>query len=345
MSSKSPLLRLWLTGLTASLLSLSLFSTSLANSGDWVQVKRFNGQLEQAKAGDANAMYEVGYMYERGRGVDTNLSQAIHWYEQAASAGSGNGQARLGMMYFYGRGVNVDYVVAYQHIQKAANAKVPLAQYYLGRIYETGKGTKQDYRAALKWYTASAKNGYYDPQGRIVAVKKALETEKYGDFPKRSKEASQLKLARGLLQTVMKGDWQRAGKPANYLPSAKTVCKKKGKKRIRCTSERLVRNSGGNVITYVTVSTLTGFNRNQQFRISYHNNVLQVHREGETPQYDDEEEFSAATPQNTGNIKLGKQKTKHILNCALEKNKKQSGNRLVCIKNRSNTLEFKDKKS
>ncbi len=320
MSIKRPFLRTWITGFTSSLLSLCLLSTSLASSDDWVRVKRFNNQLEQATSGNAKAMYEVGYMYERGRGVDEDLFLAVHWYEQSAQNGSKTGEARLGMMYFYGHGVSVDYNKAFKHIQKAATAKVPLAQYYLGRMYETGKGAKQDYRKALNWYTASAKNGYYDPQGRIVSVKTILEKEKFGDFPKRTKRSSKVALAKGLLQTVMKGDWQRAGKPSSYLPSATTLCRQKGNKYIRCQSEQLTRNSGGHIITYVTVSTLTGFNRNQQFRISYHNNVLRVHREGETPKYDDEEEFSALSPQSTGNIRLGKQKTEHKLNCALENN-------------------------
>ena len=50
-------------------------------------------------------MYDVGKLYERGRGVIKNITTAADYFEKAASAGNASAQARLGVLYFEGRGV------------------------------------------------------------------------------------------------------------------------------------------------------------------------------------------------------------------------------------------------
>ena len=58
-------------------LAILVFSAENHADGgeDWVLVKRFEEQLNKAKSGDSDAMYEVGRMYERGRGVSENHPQ------------------------------------------------------------------------------------------------------------------------------------------------------------------------------------------------------------------------------------------------------------------------------
>ena len=47
-----------------------------ANKDDWVLVDRFKRQLSSAKAGKLKAMYDVGKLYERGRGTNIDLKLA-----------------------------------------------------------------------------------------------------------------------------------------------------------------------------------------------------------------------------------------------------------------------------
>ena len=91
------------------LLSLSFCLPLSANTGDWVLVERFEKQLSAANKGKLKAMYEVGRLYERGRGVNMNLPNAIKWYQKASDSGQHSAQARLGIMYFEGRGVKQNY--------------------------------------------------------------------------------------------------------------------------------------------------------------------------------------------------------------------------------------------
>lgn len=68
-----------------------------------------------------NAQYELGRLYERGRGVEESTDKALHWYLQAAKKGH------------------------------------PLAQYRLGRLYFEGKMVGQDAAAAAKWFRQSVR--------------------------------------------------------------------------------------------------------------------------------------------------------------------------------------------
>jgi len=61
--------------------------TSSANIGDWGMVQQFNKKLEQAQEGKIQAMYDVGNLYLRGRGVNRNAAKAAEWLQKAASSG------------------------------------------------------------------------------------------------------------------------------------------------------------------------------------------------------------------------------------------------------------------
>lgn len=52
------------------------------------------------------AMNLIGYMYNSGRGVKENQEEAFKWYKRAAEAGLSISQFNLGLMYQHGRGVS-----------------------------------------------------------------------------------------------------------------------------------------------------------------------------------------------------------------------------------------------
>ena len=51
------------------------------------------------------AQYNLGVMYENGRGVPQNDAEAVKWYRKAAEQGLASAQNNLGVMYANGEGV------------------------------------------------------------------------------------------------------------------------------------------------------------------------------------------------------------------------------------------------
>jgi uncharacterized protein len=88
------------------------------DSGNYESAMRLLRPL--AAEGDARAQYTIGVMYEEGRGVPREYSEAVGWLLQAADQGNADAQNHLGFLYLYGRGVTKDYVVAYMWFDLAA---------------------------------------------------------------------------------------------------------------------------------------------------------------------------------------------------------------------------------
>ena len=66
----------WLSLLSIAFIGLAISRPVSANPGDWGMVQRFNKQNELASQGNVKAMYDVGKLYERGRGVVKDISKA-----------------------------------------------------------------------------------------------------------------------------------------------------------------------------------------------------------------------------------------------------------------------------
>ncbi|HID49498.1 MAG TPA: sel1 repeat family protein, partial [Chromatiales bacterium] len=268
-----------------------------ADRSDWVQVQRFERQLAEARQGKLSAMYEVGRMYERGRGVDVDLGKAAQWYQQAASAGNAPAQARLGILYFEGRGVAQDHQRAYTLLKKAAQENIPAAQYQLGLMYEWGTVVRQDPAAALNWYQQAASNGDYRAENKIrqlrAAARKKSRQAQAAPAPRQpaakprtgttSGEPNQTaaKPARapasgkgsGALATILQGPWSIHDLPAAILPSPASECSLKAD-RIHCRGKQQ-RNTDTEIIVYESEAVLDDFQGNH-FRITYTNTVLEV---------------------------------------------------------------------
>jgi TPR repeat protein len=66
-----------------------------------------------AEQGDAGAQYNLGVMYDNGRGVIQDYAEAMDWYRLAAEQGDALAQNNLGVMYANGDGVIQDAVIAH----------------------------------------------------------------------------------------------------------------------------------------------------------------------------------------------------------------------------------------
>ena len=80
-------------------------------SGDYATALReFRPLGEQ---GDARAQFNLGFMYEDGRGVPKDYKTAVKWYALAAEQGYAMAQTNLGGMYYLGQGVIKDNIYAH----------------------------------------------------------------------------------------------------------------------------------------------------------------------------------------------------------------------------------------
>lgn len=84
--------------------------------------------------GYAPSLFNLGYVFEEGKGVERDLHKAAEWYEKAASwyakaaaQEHGLGRYNLGVLYARGRGVPKDLKKALKLFQDAADSGVPEA--------------------------------------------------------------------------------------------------------------------------------------------------------------------------------------------------------------------------
>ena len=73
-----------------------------------------------AQQGDADAQYNLGWIYAKGEGVPKNDAEAVAWYRRAAEQGYADAQYNLGWMYAKGEGVPKNDVDAYFWFNLAA---------------------------------------------------------------------------------------------------------------------------------------------------------------------------------------------------------------------------------
>ena len=120
--------------------------------------------MEEAEAGNALAMHDLGRMYADGLGVDMDADIAFSWYEKALSAfmdieanrNSRYVEYRIGKMHAAGLGTERDYAEAAGWFEMAASRNHKYAQYSLAGLYYRGQGVEQDYGTAFRLYGKSA---------------------------------------------------------------------------------------------------------------------------------------------------------------------------------------------
>ena len=117
---------------------------------------------KRAEAGDAEAQFNIGSMYENGSGVKQDYVEAAKWYRKAAERGDARAQYNLGILNQNGWGVPQDVTEAVKWYRKAAVQGSAAAQYNLGFMYLNGTGVPQDYAEAEKWYRKAAEQGDVD---------------------------------------------------------------------------------------------------------------------------------------------------------------------------------------
>lgn len=132
--------------------------------------------MDKAKAGDAEAMNEVGTWYYVGRHVAKDYAKAYDWWKKASLKSNTRAIANLGLCYQLGNGVerdSVDAVRLYEKSikdgnvallkQRAGNASKSAFDAMLsGHCLEKGVGGKKDYAKAAEYYALAANKGSVD---------------------------------------------------------------------------------------------------------------------------------------------------------------------------------------
>lgn len=168
--------------------------------------KAFRIFKEMADAGDSQGLYNLGIMYESGKGVERNEEKALQsfqkcadnwfdnclfemgnvymygsfnvqknsgkaydYYMKVALKGHTEAEYKVGSMNFRGDGVGRNDETAFKFMKKAADKGHILGQRSIGIMYESGWGVKKNETEAINYYKKSAKQG---DQASVQQLKK-----------------------------------------------------------------------------------------------------------------------------------------------------------------------------
>lgn len=115
---------------------------------------------QRVSDGDAEAMYQLGVIYEEGIELPPNADRAMEWFMLAADEGHAVAQFRAGRVYL----TKGDFPKAIELLGASARQGHALAQYAFGLMHEVGRGMNRNDRQAVFWYTESARQGDADAQ-------------------------------------------------------------------------------------------------------------------------------------------------------------------------------------
>ena len=104
-----------------------------------------------AEQNHADAQFNLGRLYGRGKGVDQSYEEARMWFRKAAEQGDADAQFRLGFMHGLGAEAHTWY-------RRAADQGHAAAQLLLGLAYADGVGVRKNVVEALMWLNLAASN-------------------------------------------------------------------------------------------------------------------------------------------------------------------------------------------
>lgn len=131
----------------------------------------------KAAAGDTDAEFELGVLYEEGRGVPQDLTKARELYLKAASGSCIRAIYYLGVVYDKGRGVAVDDKQAAFWYRKAADAGFAIAQFNYGVFLAQGRGVERNRQLALEYFRKADAQHYPGAPAAVRYTQRQLADE------------------------------------------------------------------------------------------------------------------------------------------------------------------------
>ncbi len=129
------------------------------NKGAYVSA--LNGFYTLAKEGNPKAQFNLALIYEKGKGIEPNLADAMRWYERAAKQGNAKAAYNLGRIY-HRKGDKGDphaYKKAKYWYEKAIAKHLPEAYNNLAALYLEGRGVEADKQKAFALLQQGAQAG------------------------------------------------------------------------------------------------------------------------------------------------------------------------------------------
>jgi len=123
------------------------------------KIEAFRLFRQAAKKGVASAMNLVGRMYAAGDGVAMDEAAAARWFRKGAEAGNREAMVNLGTLYATGSGVPKDRAETFRLYRQAVEKGEPTVMNRLGWMYENGLGTTKDDQEAFRLYRQAADKG------------------------------------------------------------------------------------------------------------------------------------------------------------------------------------------
>jgi len=127
----------------------------------------FRFYFKAAEKGVAAAQFNVGNMYANGIGVPKDDFEALLWFRQAADQGLAEARYNLALAYEHGRGVRIDEATSRRWYRLAVAQGNPRAQYNLALMLEEGRGGDPGPEEALTLYRAAASQGFAAAQNNL----------------------------------------------------------------------------------------------------------------------------------------------------------------------------------
>lgn len=124
----------------------------------------------QAADQDADALFLIGLMHDRGLGVPRNKDEAFFWYRAAAALGHEVSRSAIGSMHLLGSGAPKNNERAAAWFRGAAERGNVVGQYNLAVAFHTGSGVGRDYERAAHWYRLAAESGLADAQFQLASM-------------------------------------------------------------------------------------------------------------------------------------------------------------------------------
>lgn len=135
-----------------------------------------NDLKRKAEDGDADAAYELGLKYKKGKGVLKDETTALKYLQMSAEKNNSDAKylVALAMM---NETLPAEPNKVFTYLLDAANAGLPDAQYLVSQCYFVGYGTEKNKEIGMDWCTKSAQNG--DREAQYVIGSGLYNNEQY----------------------------------------------------------------------------------------------------------------------------------------------------------------------
>ncbi len=225
--------------LLAALLGLSVSAAGNVAASNY-DAGVFEFQQKLAKGGNAQAQYQLGSMYESGRGVAKDINKAREWYEKSAANNYSAARHRLTYLEVQTGGFKPDHKPWLNELATEAKRGNGEAMFILGDMHEKGIGVKKNLERAQSYYKSSASRGNVDAENRLYDIEQKLIQHEQDQKRRQQQEAARAAKEKEAAAQQQKAEEERKARQAaaNEKAREKAQADKARADRARAEQER-----------------------------------------------------------------------------------------------------------